>query len=73
MLVKINNEICSVKYTRLTKKNKSEIIEKLIDKKENINLSQICDLRNSEVERINTKEIEELERFDPDYNFVTKL
>lgn len=69
----LTNILCSVEDKRLTKKYKSEIIEKYIDKQENLNLSQLCNLRNSSVEKLSKKDLVELNYCDPDYEFVVQL
>ena len=77
MLVRIRiglkTEICNVEEMRLTKNNRAEIIERLIETKEITDLAQLVNLRNSQVERLNKQEIEELDRNDRNHEYVTNL
>jgi hypothetical protein len=77
MLVRIRTglktAICNVEEMRLTKNNRAEIIDRFIDICDNLDLSQLCNLRNSQVERLNRQEIEELDRNDRNHEYVTNL
>jgi len=77
MLIRIvtglQTAICDVEEMRLTKNNKSEIIERFINTLENLDLSKLCNLRNSCVERLSMQEIEELDRNDRNHEYVTNI
>jgi uncharacterized protein YPO0396 len=69
MLVKIiinngfKNYICEIEECRLTKKKKTEIKERMIAKHRD--LGKKIEIKNSEVRRLNEREVEELKYYDP--------
>ena len=77
MLVRIRTglktAICNVEEMRLTKNNRAEIIERYLETLDNLDLSQLCNLRNSQVERLKRQVIEELYRNDRNRDYIINL